>query len=510
MRVGLPTTDESQPSGKHRLARGALTTRGVVFLVVSAAAPLSILAGVGPLAISVGGVGAPVSYLAAGAVLAIFAVGFTAMAKHVRSAGAFYAYVARGLGSPMGLAAAVLALVCYNALQIGMYGLLAVQVQGTLLGLGYDVPWPVIAIVAIFLVWALGHRGVEVGAKVLAVLLTAETAILLLMALGVLAHGGADGLDAASFTPHAIFNPGVGAALTLGFAAFMGFESTALYRKEARAPERTIPRATFIAVGSMALVYGFIMWAVVQAFGSANAQQIASANTTDMFFIAVQKYVGVWASNAMHLLIITSIYAAQLAFHNAINRYVYALSEDRVLPAWMGTVHSRLHSPYRAGQVQSMLALLVVCVFALLGLDPYHNLLIWVNSPAVVGLIALQALTAISVVAYFVRTKPRGASRWVVPAAALASILLIGATLLMVKNINLITNAGPAINAVLVAVTPVSLIVGVLLAWRLRALRPDVYACVGRDTEGPKVPVQRLTTRATRMAPGPVFEGSTG
>ena len=378
MRVGLPTTDESQPSGKHRLARGALTTRGVVFLVVSAAAPLSILAGIGPLAISVGGVvGAPVSYLAAGAVLAIFAVGFTAMAKHVRGAGAFPAYVARGLGSPMGLAAAVLALLCYNALQIGMYGLLAV--------------------------WALGHRGVEVGAEVLAVL-SAETAILLLMALGVLAHGGANGLDAATFTRHAVVNPGVGAALTLGFAAFMGFGSTALYRKEARAPERTISRATFIAVGS------------------------------------------------------------QLAFHNAINRCAYALSEDRVLAAWMGTVHARLHSPYRAGQVQSMLALLVVCFFALLGLDPYHNLLIWVNSPAGVGLIALQALTAISVVAYFVRTRPRGASRCVVPAAPLASVLLISATLLMVKNINLITNAGPAINAVLVAATPMSLIVGVLLA----------------------------------------------
>ena len=80
----------------------------------------------------------------------------------------------------------------------------------------------------------------------------------------------------------------------------------------------------------------------------------------------------------------------------------------------------------------------------------------------------------------------------------------------MVKNINLITNAGPAINAVLVAVIPVSLIVGVLLAWRLRALCPDVYATVGRNTEGPKVSAQRLAIRATRMTPGPVLEGSTG
>ena len=36
--------------------------------------------------------------------------------------------------------------------------------------------------------------------------------------------------------------------LAFCFAAFMGFESTALYRPEARRPERTIPRATYAAV----------------------------------------------------------------------------------------------------------------------------------------------------------------------------------------------------------------------------------------------------------------------
>ena len=48
----------------------------------------------------------------------------------------------------------------------------------------------------------------------------------------------------------------------------MGFESTVLYRKEARDPERTIPRATYAAVAFMAVFYCFIVWSVVQAFGS--------------------------------------------------------------------------------------------------------------------------------------------------------------------------------------------------------------------------------------------------
>lgn len=245
------------------------------------------------------------------------------------------------------------------------------------------------------------------------------------------------------------------------------------------------------------------MWTAVQAFGSANAVQTASANTTELFYIVVQKYVGSWASNAMHLLIITSIYAAQLAFHNAINRYIYALAEDKVLPSWMGAVHPRLHSPFRAGQCQSLLALLVVVVFAVLRLDPYNNLLLWVNSGAVVGLLALQALTAAAVAVFFVRNRPSDLSRLTVPAAVLATVLLAGATLLLARHIDLITHAGPTINAMLVAITPVSLIAGVLVAWRLRALRPDVYATVGKDTaDETRLPIPRLAMHSRQIVHG--------
>ena len=48
----------------------------------------------------------------------------------------------------------------------------------------------------------------------------------------------------------------------------MGFESTVIYRAEARDPDRTIPRATYVAVALLAVVYCFIVWSVVQAFGA--------------------------------------------------------------------------------------------------------------------------------------------------------------------------------------------------------------------------------------------------
>ncbi len=45
----------------------------------------------------------------------------------------------------------------------------------------------------------------------------------------------------------------MGSVLALAFGAFIGFEATAIYREEARTPNRTVPRATYVAVGFLGL-----------------------------------------------------------------------------------------------------------------------------------------------------------------------------------------------------------------------------------------------------------------
>jgi hypothetical protein len=44
------------------------------------------------------------------------------MARHQTSTGAFYSFVSSGLRQPAGGAAAMIALLGYNAMQIGLYG----------------------------------------------------------------------------------------------------------------------------------------------------------------------------------------------------------------------------------------------------------------------------------------------------------------------------------------------------------------------------------------------------
>ncbi|WP_413230080.1 APC family permease [Kitasatospora herbaricolor] len=217
----------------------------IVFFVVAAAAPLIVMAGVAPFAIAFGGIGAPVAYLATGLVLALFAVGFTAMTAHVKNAGAFYAYVTRGLGRPAGLGAALLAVFSYNAIQIGMFGAFGYFARTTANDLlGVNLPWPVWALAGVAVVWLLGHRSINLGAKVLGALRIAETGILLVLACAVLAEGGAHGLSLAGLAPANVFQGGMGGVLGLSFAAFVGFEATAIYREEARDPQPLHRRRT--------------------------------------------------------------------------------------------------------------------------------------------------------------------------------------------------------------------------------------------------------------------------
>ncbi|MEU4271264.1 APC family permease [Streptomyces sp. NPDC026092] len=470
----MSSTTTTAPKG---LRTGTLSTADVSFFVVSAAAPLTVMAGVAPIAVVLGGVGAPAGYLLAGITLAVFAVGFTAMSRHVRNGGAFYAYITRGLGKPVGIAAALLAMLGYNGMEIGVYGLLGTATADTGQALwGIDIPWLPVSLAGLLLIWYGGYRSIDFGAKVLGVLLVAETGILVLLAGGVLLDGGADGLTLTSFAPGNVLVPGTAAVLAFAFAAFTGFESTVIYRREARDPERTIPRATYIAVGFLGLFYAFVVWTVIQAFGQDKVVQAATDDPGGLFFAAITTYVGAWAADLMHILIVTSVLASLLAFHNAINRYGLALAEEGVLPAAFARVHPRHRSPYVSGILQTVLGAIVVVGFAAAGADPYQQLLLWVNTPGMIGLMVLQLLAALAVPLFFRRiSHDEGTLRTVVAPVA-AFVLLGGAIGLVVTHVDLFTGASTTVNTILISLVPAVFVLGLLLAYRLRRTRPEVYA----------------------------------
>ena len=473
------------------LKPNALGTSDLVFIVVSAAAPLMVMVGVAPLALMIGGIGAPSAYVFAGVSLAVFAVGFTTMSRHIDNAGAFYSYIAVGLGRTAGVVSALVALVSYNALQIGVYGLAGVAIQGTFVEVfGIDQPWWVYALACIAIVWYVGFRSVDFGAKFLAVLLSAETALLLVLAIAIVVQGGSsEGLGLDSFTPdHVLVRP-MTVILPTAFAAFMGFEATVIYRRETRDPRRTIPRATYLAVAVLAGTYAFIVWSIVQAFGASRAVAAATANGVGMFFVAGETYLGTWFTTAMHLLIATSVVASLVAFHNAVTRYSLAIADEGLLPAALAKVHPRTRAPYVAGLVQTALSLAIVGGFAISKADPYTLVLIWVITPGIVRILVLQVAAAVSVVAYF-RKRATGEGPWrTVVAPVVSAGLMVVAIALSAKNISFLTGTTGLVNQVLLLTIPVACLLGLGWAIWLRRNRRDVFdavaaSCDAGDTAG--------------------------
>ena len=128
--------------------------------------------------------------------------------------------------------------------------------------------------------------------------------------------------------------------------------------------------------------YCLVVWAIVQAYGNDGVLRAAATDPANMFFFAIERYVGPWASDAMYVLIVTSVIASQIAFYNAITRYSFNLARDGLLPARLAHTHPRFGSPVAAGNAQTVLAAVVVGAFAITGADPYIDLLLKVNSPA--------------------------------------------------------------------------------------------------------------------------------
>ncbi len=480
----MATTDPANSGGQvkpneNRIA-GRMGPFELAFFVVAAAGPLLVVAGYAPLAFMLGGIGAPGAQLVASVVLLLFAVGLTRMSLRIKNAGAFYSYIGQGMSKPLGAGSATLAMTAYSIISIGQLGAVGAFAAGPMNNLlGTEIHWLVWSLIALATVAFLGHRQISLSAKVLGVALLTEAGVLLLLAFPVLIQGGAEGLDFSSFEPSAIFaGGGTGAMFAIVFGAFIGFESTAIYSEEARDPEKTIPRAVYLAVGFLGIFYTFMMWVVYVAFGKSEIVDAATADPVGLVFSAMEVYVGHSAVVVMEILLVTSAFASTLAFHNTASRYMFTLSREKMLPSFLSRVHPKHHSPFAASGFQSALGLVIVLLFALIGADPYLQLFLLLVAPGVLTVIVLQAITSLAIILYFNRDGNRQElSIWSTIVAPVLSLVGLGvATYLIVINFELLSGRTDWVNWLLLSIIPLMFAIGVIRALWMRSNAPADYA----------------------------------
>lgn len=431
-----PAPEETSETALHR---GRLGILGIVFFVVAAAAPLVGMTGAVPVAIVLGnGAAAPGAYVVVGIVLLLFSVGYAAMATRVTNVGAFYAYVGRGLGIIPGVGSAFVSLVAYIAVQLAVFGFFGGVITGQMNDtFSIDWPWWVWTLLAWAIVTGLSSLSVDIGAKVLGVLMGIELISLLVTAFAVfISSDKPAGIDfGASFAPSNIFAGGLsstaGIALAFAFASYIGFEATAIYGEESKDPHKTVPRATYLAVITITVVFGFTAFAIVTGMGASSVidetvkrstiDGVPLADPANVLFSVADQYIGSWMSDVMSWLVISSLFAGLLAFQNSAARYFYAMGRSGVLPRALDRVNER-GAPWIATLVTSAISLAVIVIFAIGDRDPILELFYWFSGMAVIAIVFVEILVSVAVIAFFSRHRGE-ASVW---ASVFAPLLSIG------------------------------------------------------------------------------------
>jgi amino acid transporter len=477
--VNASAAHDSRQLDVDPLSRG-LGVASIVFMVVAAAAPLGATIAIIPLVFALSGsTASPLYFAASAAVLIVFAVGFTTMSRHVTNAGAFYSYVQAGLGRVPGGGAAILALVSYTVLLIALYALIGEAARNlTLDYLDASPPWWVMTAVFALVIGLLGFRDIQLSAKVLGVILVAEVCIVLVLNVGVLLKGGDAGLSAEPFNPAAALDGAPGLGLMFAILCFVGFEATAVFRSEAKEPDKTIPRATFISVVAIGLFYTVTAWAVSLGLGVNKAVDASSADPGNLIFSIMEQYVSSAAMDLMQVLNVTSLFACTLSFHNVLTRYGFNLGKVGLMPSRLAAVHPGHRSPAFASLVVSAVTVVLLAVVLALGLEPVTEAYTWFSGAATLGLTCLMTITTVAVLAFHRQGSRLGDSLWSATVAPIVSVVALGGVLyLMVSNFSLLVG-GTTPAYLCIGGLVASFVLGVVLAVRMAWRRPDAYAAL--------------------------------
>jgi amino acid transporter len=267
-------------------------------------------------------------------------------------------------------------------------------------------------------------------------------------------------------------------------AAFIGFEATAIFRDEARDPNKTIPRATYAAVIGIGVFYTLASWALIMAWGPDGVVGVVAEDPGTFIITTMARYLGVAGEIGVNILLITAMFACVLSFHNVVTRYQHSMANAGVLPDRLGAVHAKHLSPHVSSLVQTVTAVVLIAVFAALNLDPVLQVFTWFAGVATLAIAILMAVTSVAVIAYFAKTRKdrRPWNTVIAPALGLlgliASAVLIAAYFpIMVGDVD--GEGTPVFGAVswfLLALIVLFPALGYAQAWWIKRRRPAAYA----------------------------------
>jgi amino acid transporter len=397
-------TAESRPG----LASRSVGARRLWFYALSASAPLTVLvAGIGTTFKVTGVVGVPVSYLFLMVALSLLTVGYVVAGGYLEHTAPFLAVAAHGLGRAFGLACGLLAVAAYLALQLALFAFLGATLAAWV---GAPGSWPFWSVLTCVGLGLLGMLRVDLVAKVLAVGLVAELVMVAAIILAGFGHPAGGHVSLAGMSPTRLFTGDWGGVFALGIAGFIGYETPGGFREEAF-DSRVVRRATFGALWTLGPLYVLAPLAMTVAVGPADLKQAFTDDPVLPLTILADRLgpFGPLVAGTGQVLLLTSVAGAVLSLEGSVNRYVFAMARERLLPRLLqrtgGSGLAVRDAPIVASATQTLLLVAGVLVFAGLGADPLAVMFTWSAAGAAFAVVTLLILASVAAMRFLAARK---------------------------------------------------------------------------------------------------------
>jgi len=466
---------------------------------VAATAPLLTAAGLIPLAPAHSGAfegfGLPLAFVAVGAVLVLFSIGYLGLRHRSGRRGPPWADVSAELGRPAGVAVAWLWVAAGNLALFGLYGLVGAVLVPWADRAGLGLPWWSLsgaACLGVALAPVLvPARPAWIGVYSLA-LLAAQVSVLVGLDVALLLHPATTG-PAASLVP---------GPLIVAVVAFLGFDAALGWTGRARHGDRTVAVATYLALGVVGGLAVLSAWAVQVAAGPG----FAAAHGADTVFVLAGRAVGSTAADLGRAVFGLTAITAAVRLQAGLARHSYVLGRERGLPAAFGRTTRRGGSPAGAAYAQAALAAAGLTVATVVHLDPARDVYFWASTAGAYGAVLVLAATALAVAVASARlARPGWWHRWGAPGLALLALTAMavagGPNWVHIGQFGVVPAAYAAVA-----------VFGIGWAVRLRRRAPADYQGLASGELWP-VPPLRLNARpgpASMRSPAPSSASPTG
>ena len=337
------------PGSQHSLVRAV-----GVWGLAAAIANVTIGGGIFRLPAAVAGAlgaAAPLAYLVCAVAMGLIVMCIAEAGSRVSLTGGPYAYVELAFGPFFGFQAGVMLWVLGTYAVAAVATVFADNVATLIPALAGPIPRAALLIATFAIVGGVNMIGVSQGSRLNQITTVAKLApLLLLIVVGVFSIQG----ENLAITTVPASGDVLRASIVLIFA-FTGIETALVPSGEVQSPSRTVPRAIFVAMIGVTLLYVALQYVAQGVLGA------ALATSATPLADAAGIVLGPWGRTLLLIGVVVSTFGYLSGMALAVPRALYAFARDGFLPASIASVHPTWKTPHIAIALQ----LAVTCTLAI-------------------------------------------------------------------------------------------------------------------------------------------------